>query len=195
MRHSIRTPSVADAEAVSRTHLRAWLETYPRPGSGIDKDWIAQHLGHLGTAEGTAGWRREILATEREPHRVFCRIMRSDTDVAGFLYGHREDVVTLGPMYLLREAQGSGVAHRLMDEFLAWADGTAMRLWVSTFNERAIRFYTRYGFVATGERELWRGRLWNLRMARPAHPPHGHVVRIATSRPAGDDPAVRPPLG
>jgi ribosomal protein S18 acetylase RimI-like enzyme len=55
-----------------------------------------------------------------------------------------------------------------MGEVLGWAGAAPIRLWVSEFNTRAVRFYIRYGFVATGERELWRGRLRNLRMVRPA---------------------------
>ena len=77
-------------------------------------------------------------------------------------------VVTLGPMYLLDEAQGRGTGGRLMDEFLTWAGSAPMRLWVTDYNERAIRFYQRYGFKATGERELWRGKLPNMRMIRDA---------------------------
>lgn len=41
-----------------------------------------------------------------------------------------------------------------------------MRLWVTEYNERAVHFYERYGFKATGEREIWRGRLPNVRMIR-----------------------------
>lgn len=164
-------PQVGDAAAVARVHLRAWYETYDRDGSEVDAGWIAQHLGHLGTEEGAAGWAAEIAAARREPDRVFCRIVRSPIDAArvvGFLYGHRTATVTLGPMYLLAEAQGTGVADLLMGEFLDWAGAAPVRLWVSEFNTRAVRFYGRYGFVATGERELWRDRLLNVRMVRAA---------------------------
>jgi GNAT superfamily N-acetyltransferase len=34
-------------------------------------------------------------------------------------------------MYLLNEAQGQGIGGRLMGEFLAWAQDTPMRLWVT----------------------------------------------------------------
>jgi ribosomal protein S18 acetylase RimI-like enzyme len=69
-------------------------------------------------------------------------------------------------MYFLRDAQNLGLGNRLMREFLEWAGEGAIRLWVTAYNEGAIRFYARYGFVETGERELWRGRLPNLRMVR-----------------------------
>lgn len=77
-------------------------------------------------------------------------------------------MVTLGPMYLLNEAQGRGIGDRMMREFLTWAGDAPMRLWVTDYNERAIRFYQRYGFKAAGERELWRGNLPNIRMVRDA---------------------------
>lgn len=71
-------------------------------------------------------------------------------------------------MYLLKEAQGHGIGGQLMGEFFLWADGAPLHLWVTEYNGRAIRFYERHGFQLTGERELWRGRLPNVRMARGA---------------------------
>jgi ribosomal protein S18 acetylase RimI-like enzyme len=69
-------------------------------------------------------------------------------------------------MYFLRDAQNLGLGSRLMGEFLAWAGEATIHLWVTAYNEGAIRFYARYGFEQTGEQELWRGRLPNLRMVR-----------------------------
>jgi len=169
--YAVDSPTVVDAEAVSRMQLRAWLQTYPDADAGIDDEWILEQHGYLDTAEGIALWRDAIAAAARQPERYFCRVVRSGTDVVGVLYGRREELVTLGPMYLLDEAKGSGVAHRLMDDFLGWAGDSPMRLWVTEYNERAIRFYSRYGFVATDERELWRGRLLNVRMVRAARSP------------------------
>ncbi|MEU6503745.1 hypothetical protein ABZ895_29825 [Streptomyces californicus] len=40
--------------------------------------------------------------------------------------------------------------------------------WVTEYDAGAVRFYERHGFRATGERELWRGRLPNVRMVRDA---------------------------
>ncbi|MEU3715535.1 GNAT family N-acetyltransferase [Streptomyces californicus] len=115
----------------------------------------------------TAAYReREFIeAAERRPDLSFCRVVRSG---AGFLCGRRGETVSLGPMYLLEEVRGHGVGGRLMDEFLAWAGGAPVRLWVTEYNAGAVRFYERHGFRATGERELWRGRLPNVRMVRDA---------------------------
>ncbi|MFH8883663.1 GNAT family N-acetyltransferase [Streptomyces californicus] len=74
----------------------------------------------------------------------------------------------LGPMRLLDEVRGHGVGGRPMDEFLAWAGDAPVRLWATEHNAGAVRFYERHGSRATGERELWRGRLPNVRMVRDA---------------------------
>ncbi|WP_405362304.1 GNAT family N-acetyltransferase [Kitasatospora sp. NBC_00085] len=176
MVHQIDVPRPDDAAPVGRTQLRAWLQTYPNEAAEIDEAWIHEHRGSTVTAEGIDQWREFIEGALRQPDLLFCRVVRSGGEIVGFLCGRRDDVVTLGPMYLLDEAQGRGTGGRLMGEFLEWARGAPMRLWVTDYNEKAIRFYQRYGFRITGERELWRGRLPNVRMAREPEPGEGRIV-------------------
>lgn len=171
MAHVIETPRAEDAESLGQVQLAAWLQTYPHAESGIDESWIREQRGSSATAEGSARWREFIREAERRPDLLFCRVVRAGSGIAGFLCGRRDDeAVTLGPMYLLDEAQGAGLGGRMMSEFLAWAGSAPMLLWVTEYNERAIRFYERHGFRATAEREMWRGRLPNVRMVRPATP-------------------------
>lgn len=116
-----------------------------------------------------------------EPQRAHCRVVRqaSGGAIVGVLCGLRErpgsasdqqtaadQRVTLGPMYLRTAAQGLGLGRQLMTGFLAWAQPEPIQLWVAGYNEQAIRFYRRHGFRLTGERELWRERMPNLRMRR-----------------------------
>jgi GNAT superfamily N-acetyltransferase len=166
MAHLIDTPRPEEAAALAQVHLQAWLQTYPNEDAGIDEVWIKDNLGSVMTPEGIARWQTVIEEADRCPNKVFCRAVRAESGVVGFLCGRRADVVTLGPMYFLRDAQNLGLGNRLMGEFLAWAGGAGIRLWVTAYNEGAIRFYARYGFKQTGERELWRGRLPNVRMVR-----------------------------
>ncbi|MFF5211162.1 GNAT family N-acetyltransferase [Streptosporangium sp. NPDC000396] len=163
---SIGSPDVADAAALGRVHLTAWLQTYPNREAGIDEAWIREHVGSVVTADGIAQWRTVIEAAQRDPRNVFCRVVRSDGEIVGLICGKRGDVTSLGPMYLLDQAQRQGIGSRLMSEFLAWAGNVPIRLWVTSYNERAVNFYARHGFVLTDERELWRGKLPNVRMFR-----------------------------
>ncbi len=155
-----------DAEVLGPLELRVWLQTYPHVDAGIDEAWICEHRGSSATAEGITRWRDFIEAAQGQPDLNFCRVVRSENEIVGYPCGRRDDVVTLGPMYVLREVQGHGLGGHLMTDFLAWAGAARICLWVTEYNDRAVRFYRRQGFTSTGERELWRGRLPNLRMAR-----------------------------
>lgn len=176
-RPRIDTPHPDEAATLAEVHLRTWLETYPNAEAGIDAAWITEHIGPVTAPPGVARWRAVIEDARDRPARTFCRAVRpADGDgVAGFLCGLREPaadgaprshVVTLGPMYLLPEVRNLGVGRLLMAGFLDWTGPDPARLWVTSYNEAAVRFYARHGFRPTGERELWHGRLPNLRMAR-----------------------------
>ncbi|GAB2699448.1 GNAT family N-acetyltransferase [Kitasatospora kifunensis] len=168
-------PTGGDAAELGRVLLAAWLETYPNPAAGVDERWIRAQRGDSATPEGACRWREFIESTTRDPDRSFCRVVRRgpQAPIVGFLCGRREDPasgghVTLGPMYLLAAAQGLGIGRQMMAEFLDWAGPVPVLLWVTSYNESAVRFYRHYGFQPTGERELWQGRLPNERMRRAA---------------------------
>jgi GNAT superfamily N-acetyltransferase len=165
----ITTPGAGEAAALGRLLLASWLETYPHAASGIDETWILAEQGHQATERGAEGWRAFLAEVERAPADHFCRAVRGgpDGEFIGVLCGLRAEQVSLGPMYLLGPAQGHGLGTALMAEFTVWAGPDPIALWVTEYNHGAVRFYARHGFVATGERQLWKGRLPNLRMVRP----------------------------
>lgn len=163
----IERPRPADAPELARLLLAAWLETYPDPAAGIDEAWIRAQRGDVDSPEVLAAWREFLHAVDQRPEDHFCRVVRARAKAVGLLCGSRRgEAIGLGPMYLLGVAQGSGIGGRLMDDFRSWAGPAEIRLWVTASNERAIRFYRRHGFELTGEDDLWRGRLHNVRMAR-----------------------------
>jgi ribosomal protein S18 acetylase RimI-like enzyme len=68
-------------------------------------------------------------------------------------------------MWVAPDYRGRGVADRLVDTVCAearHAGATAVTLWVTETNDRAIAFYRRLGFAPTGAREL----------VRPQEPDH-----------------------
>lgn len=166
MSYRIELPAPEDAASVGRLVLRAWLETCPHADAGIDDTWIRRQKGAVVTPEGIAQWRAFIEEAADRPDRAFCRVVRNASETVGVLCGRRDEAITLGPMYLLSEAQGQSVGGRLMAEFLAWAGDAPVLLWVTEYNSRAVRFYERHGFTLTHDRTLWRGRLPNVRMVR-----------------------------
>ncbi|WP_415947375.1 GNAT family N-acetyltransferase [Streptomyces sp. KLOTTS4A1] len=169
MTYTITAARPEDAATLGPLHLHNWLRNYLDPAAGIDEAWIREHRGSSATAEGIAQWRDFIEAANRHPDAPhFCRVVRSDTEIVGYLCGHWEgsESITLGPMYLLDDAQGHGLGTRMMTDFLTWAGSARIRLGVVDCNKGAIRFYRRHGFDIAGERYLWRDRLPTMPMMR-----------------------------
>ncbi|MFE0642949.1 GNAT family N-acetyltransferase [Streptomyces sp. NPDC058877] len=168
MSFTIATAHPDDAAALGPLHLANWLQNYPRADVGVDESWIREQRGSSATPEGIAQWREFIEVANQHPSPHFCRVVRSGAEIVGYLCGHWEESITLGPMYLLGCAQGHGLGDRLMAEFFTWAGPARIRLRVADHNERAIRFSLRHGFEMAGERYLWRGRMPTLPMIREA---------------------------
>ena len=77
-------------------------------------------------------------------------------------------------LYVDGDEKGKGVADALMLEVLAWAkESGAEKMWLSVWenNQRAQRFYRRYGFVHAGEHKFMVGSvadrdfIWKLDLA------------------------------
>ncbi|MFF3639479.1 GNAT family N-acetyltransferase [Streptomyces sp. NPDC002250] len=170
MTYVITSAQPDDAASIGPLHLRNWLQNYTDVDAGIEENWIREHRGSSATAEGIIQWREFIEVANQNPAPHFCRVVRCEAGIVGYLCGHWEDSesITLGPMYLLDHAQGLGLGGRMMTEFLAWAGPACIRLGVVDCNERAIRFYRRHGFEITGEPYLWRGKLPTVLMTREA---------------------------
>ncbi len=73
-------------------------------------------------------------------------------------------------LYLRRDARGSGLGPRLMDQAVAWLERDGPRpIWIGVWsgNVRAQRFYARYGFAKFGEHTFpvgeWRDQEFALR--------------------------------
>lgn len=160
-------PGAGDAATLGPVHLQSWLETYVNPNVGVTEDWIKTHRGFVATAAGTEYRANLIAAQEAEPQRELYRTARRDGRLVGFLHAQRgDDGVALHGLYLLNEAKGTGLADALMRELDAWAAGDPVTLDVASYNQRAVRFYTRHGFTPTGDTGVFAGIVPVMTMAR-----------------------------
>lgn len=80
--------------------------------------------------------------------------------MVGLAGGHRppgqNEIRQLYSMWVEPELRGTRLAENLVRHVLDWAtlgDASRLELWVTTSNGRAIRFYERLGFQATGRRQ------------------------------------------
>ena len=73
---------------------------------------------------------------------------------------HRLDVVSV---FVIPSHRGSGIAQALMDMVEAWGRARGAHdavLDVEATNERAGSFYAALGYLPTGRRETYPGRVW-----------------------------------
>lgn len=73
-------------------------------------------------------------------------------EIIGFCSAKKTDEVSrIWTLYILPEHQGRGIGKQLMSAGLKWlGNDTDIYLDVASYNNRAIRFYEGFGFVASG---------------------------------------------
>lgn len=166
----IEAPKIGDEIPLAPMHIKAWKETYVTPESGLTEEMVDELLGHM---LADTGFRKNTISESLEkPDKVLYRVIRNGNgEIVGFMHGSKnEETNELEGIYLLDEAKGSGTGGKLMEEFLAWIDKTKpTRLEVFSFNDRALGFYTKFGFVKTDTpTQMWKGVLPFIEMVRPA---------------------------
>jgi len=153
-----RDATAEDAEALSAFSAAAFTGTF---GHLYPPEDLKAFLG--------AKYGPDLQRAEIADPRLRCRLALSDGRIVGYcLMGaldlpvEERDAVELHRLYVDESVKGKGVAQALMDEALAWARGRgAKTMYLSVWenNERAQRFYRRYGFVHHGEWEFMVGRV------------------------------------
>ena len=141
-------PAETDEELCGRgyVHCTSWQEAY----RGIVSD---RYLDSM-TVEATTARARKfpentLVAKDREKAVGFA------------VYGpsRDEDLPNAGEVvaiYVLSAYYGRKIGYRLMNEaFSRLRDYDTVFVWVFEKNERAIRFYRKYGFEFDGSRKQW----------------------------------------
>jgi len=151
-----RDATVEDAAALDCIFDSSFVDTFGHIYDPRDLDMFLSSFG-------LADWEERL----RDP--VFaCRIAEVDGEPAGYIklgpikipVDTDRPAILLDQLYVLKEHHGAGIAHALMDWGIAeakrrGADG--MYLTVFTENNRARRFYDRYGFEAVGRYDFMVG--------------------------------------
>lgn len=170
---SIEAPQLGDEASIGPMHIKAWKESYLNEGLGVTEEWIDEQIGHFAT---DLEHRRNTIAEALEhPDKVLYRVVKNaNGEIVGFMHGTKgEEFNELEGIYILNEAKKTGTGGRLMTEFLEWGDKEKpCHLGVFSFNEDALGFYKRYGFVQNDKPEgLHRDKMPFIEMERPAEIP------------------------
>jgi len=169
----IEEPKIGDEIALAPMHIKSWKETYVTSESGLTEEMVDELLGHMLT---NTEFRKNTISNSLEnPDKVLYRVVKnSQGEIVGFMHGSKnEETNELEGIYLLDEVKGHGIGGALMEEFLAWINkNKPTHLEVFSFNERALSFYTKYGFEKMDKPvQMWKDILPFIEMMRPADEP------------------------
>lgn len=147
IRPEVRLATVADAAEIARIHRESSVETYVNDRLGITRGDMLKYVGDAD--EARLRWENHLRAKDPTAHTTilkigdrtvgFCRVRR------GSNIGHVE-MLYLDPAY-----SGKGIGGEIFQESLQWlGDDQPIELEVASYNDRAIRFYERFGFRRQG---------------------------------------------
>lgn len=153
----IRVATVDDWERSKDIRLRALAEAPNAFCSSLDRE----------LAFDDQAWRDRL-----EQARTFLALSGGATvgTATGTADPHENGGRELVAMWVDPAERRSGVARALIDAVVEWAraqNAPAVALWVAEDNASALRLYEKCGFALTGEREVMRPGVDQVRMRRP----------------------------
>ncbi|MEI6252277.1 MAG: N-acetyltransferase [Mycobacteriaceae bacterium] len=159
---SITVRPACDGDAAELAEVAAATFPLACPASTDPGDITAAIAGTLSPqrfAEYLADPQRVILVATDDGrivgYTMLIRGIGEGPDIAASV--RQRPAVELSKMYVLAAHHGSGPSDQLMQSGIAWAtDSGAAAIWlgVNRKNQRAQRFYRRYGFRVTGTRRF-----------------------------------------
>ena len=144
---TLRTETDDDVGAVVMLHIKTWQKAY----RGMLPDAVLDNLDPVAWAQ-----RRREYRSNPEGTSV---VAESDGVIEGFVhFGPDREDPACGEIYAIYvdpDYWGMGAGHALMTRALEVLPQPEVRLWVLEENERALRFYTRFGLHPDGSRSLY----------------------------------------
>lgn len=144
-------PKIEDAAPSLEVQYKAWLATYPNEKLGITVADIEDRYKDAFTGERLE--KRKKVISDPKPNEKFF-FAKNGEKVIGMCYGDvQEDKNQLRAIYILPEYHGKGIGTKLWEALLPFFDKTKdTYVEVADYNEKAINFYKKLGFVDTGRR-------------------------------------------
>lgn len=146
----IVTPTKEDVRGIQEVFYKSWLSTYPNKELGITVDDIEERFKGSFTEEALAKrWQRI-----RDEQGEKLLIAKKGDKVVGLVRAtFRPDKNQLQAIYILPEYQGKGIGTSLWEAAKKLFDPKKNTIvQVATYNQQAIGFYSKLGFVDNGKR-------------------------------------------
>lgn len=130
---------------------KAWLDTYPNAEIGVTVDDVEDSYKDSFKEESIRKMEAGLANIPKNQRRL---VAVCDGVIVGVTTMVRnEENNQLRTIYILPEFQGKGIGRRLYAEAAGFCDLSKDTIvQVATYNDRAIDFYKKLGFIDTGKR-------------------------------------------
>jgi ribosomal protein S18 acetylase RimI-like enzyme len=149
---TITKAQVDDTREIQMILYRIWLVTYPNKEAGITLEDIEERFRERLTEEAIEKRKQKFL--ENASQKEFFLVAKDgDTMVGVCGIWIKEEYNQLWAIYVLPEYQGKGIGRMFWNEVVRLFDPEKkIIVQVATYNEKAIGFYKKLGFVDNGKR-------------------------------------------
>lgn len=139
------------AKEIQEVFYRTWLDTYPNEEAGITVEDIEDKFKDRDSEERLEKRRRDLTG---EKKNVKFLVALDGSRIIGLSRASKNEKENrLTAIYVLPEYQGKGIGTRLWNETKNFFNPSKdIFVGVATYNQKAIHFYSKLGFVDTGRR-------------------------------------------
>lgn len=148
---NIRVSVPDDVYGIREVQKKTWLATYPNNENGITNEDIESVFELDQTAEGKQKMEKRKERYENKSVRTW--VAEDKDNIVGFCVTIKEENNSrVGAIYVLPSRQKEGIGSMLLKEALEWL-GNKEDIYVNvvSYNNNAISFYKKFGFVETGK--------------------------------------------
>lgn len=141
-----------DVRSIQELLYETWLETYPNSEAGITEEDIHTRFKERMT-DKVIKERQEKLRDNSSRNELFLVAKENDELVGVCGVSAREEYNELQAIYVSPKHQRKGIGYMMWDEAKKYFNPEKKTIvHVADYNEKAISFYKKLGFVDTGKR-------------------------------------------
>lgn len=147
----IKEAKVKDIKGIQEVFYKTWLETYPNKKAGITVEDVEAKYKDRFSEAALEKRKNDIL--NQSDNKLLLLAKENDTIIGVCKLKKEETFNELEAIYVLPEYQGQGIGKMLWERASEFFDNNKdIIVQVATYNNQAINFYKKLGFVDTGKK-------------------------------------------